>query len=117
MIFEPMQTQDSNLDEQESGKPVSLTDFILNESVSEEPISQDLDLSIALIKATRKCVQHPLYPISQFVSLHHLSLQHKNFLTTLDSIDIPKTIQEALKDKNWTQAMKEEMTVLEKNKT
>ena len=54
MISEPMQTQDSNLDEQEPDKPVSLTNSILNESVLEESVSQDLDLPIALRKATRK---------------------------------------------------------------
>ena len=73
MIFKSIQTQDSNPKEQKSSKPISLTNSILNESVSEEPTSQDLDLPIALRKATRKCTQHPLYPISQFVSLHHLS--------------------------------------------
>ncbi|KAL0410895.1 UNVERIFIED_CONTAM: Retrovirus-related Pol polyprotein from transposon RE1 [Sesamum latifolium] len=39
------------------------------------------------------------------------------FLTTLNSISIPRTLQEALKDKNWIDAMREEMHALEKNKT
>ena len=39
------------------------------------------------------------------------------FLTTLNPIPIPQTLEEALKDKNWVQAMREEMNALEKNKT
>ncbi|RDX97963.1 putative mitochondrial protein, partial [Mucuna pruriens] len=52
---------------------------------------------IALRKGKRSCVK---YPISQFVRIDHLSIQHQT-----------------LKDENWVQAMKEEMEALEKNST
>ena len=72
------------------------------------------DLPIALRKGKRSCAK---YPISQFVSSKHLSLQHQSFISAIDSIRIPTTVQEALKDKNWVQAMNEEMRALEKNGT
>lgn len=39
------------------------------------------------------------------------------FLSPINDISIPQSVQEDLKGKNWTQAMKEEMKTLEKNKT
>ena len=47
----------------------------------------------------------------------HLSLQHQSFIAAVDSVRIPTSLQEALKDKNWVQAMNEEMKALEKNGT
>ena len=38
-------------------------------------------------------------------------------VTNLSSAEIPKTIQDALKDTNWSQATYEEMSALEKNAT
>lgn len=64
---------------------------------SNELESSDLDLPIALRKATRKCTQHP---ISKFVSYHRLSTQHKAFITALDSITIPNSVHEAFEDRN-----------------
>ena len=72
------------------------------------------DLPIALRKGKRTCIK---YPISQFVSSKHLSLQHQSFIAAIDSIQIPTSVQEALKDENWVQAMNEEMSALEKNGT
>lgn len=57
----------------------------------------DLDFLISLRKGTRKCTQHP---ISNFVSFENLSPSHKAFLTHLNLIQIPKTVHEALMDKN-----------------
>jgi len=58
------------------------------------------DLPIALRKRKRSCA-NILYPISQFVSTKNLSLQHHSFISAIDSIKIPASIQEALKDENW----------------
>ncbi|RVW96045.1 Retrovirus-related Pol polyprotein from transposon RE1 [Vitis vinifera] len=41
----------------------------------------DLDLPIAVRKGTRECTNRPLYPLSHYVSLKHLSPAHKNFIT------------------------------------
>jgi len=72
------------------------------------------DLPIALRKGTRSCTK---YPISHFVTTKHLSMQHQSFLFAIDAIRFPTSVQEALKDENWIQAMNEEMSALEKNQT
>ncbi|RDX89320.1 hypothetical protein CR513_28972, partial [Mucuna pruriens] len=69
------------------------------------------DMPIALRKGKRSCVK---YPISQFVRTDHLSIQHQSFIAAIDAIKTPTSVQEALKDENWVQAMKEEMEALEK---
>jgi len=55
------------------------------------------DLPVALRRGKRSCA---MYPISQFVSSKHLSLQHKSCVTIVDSVRIPTFVQEALKDAN-----------------
>ena len=74
----------------------------------------DMDLPIAIRKGVRNCTKHPL---ANFLSYHHLSPTHKSFLTSLDSIVIPKSVEEALKDPNWKEAMLEEMRAWHKNQT
>lgn len=78
------------------------------------PIHSDLDLSITVRKGVRSCTQHP---IAQFISYHRISPNQKSFLTSLDSIAIPNTVEEALQNQNWVQATHEEMRALEKNQT
>ncbi|RDY03703.1 hypothetical protein CR513_12680, partial [Mucuna pruriens] len=41
----------------------------------------------------------------------------QSFIVSVDAIKTPTSTQEALKDENWTQAMKEEIKTLEKNST
>ncbi|RDX70624.1 hypothetical protein CR513_50118, partial [Mucuna pruriens] len=72
------------------------------------------DMPIALRKGKRSCVK---YLISQFVRTDHLFVQHQSFITTIDAIKTPTSVQEDLKDENWVQAMKEEMEALKKNST
>ena len=50
------------------------------------------------------------------VSLKHLSPPHKNFIVSLNTTIIPNTISEALTKKEWKDAIREEMSALEKNK-
>jgi len=57
--------------------------------------STELDIPIAIKKGVRRCTQ---YPLANYLSYHWLSLKHFSFLTSLDSIIIPKTVEEALKD-------------------
>ena len=57
----------------------------------------DLDLPIAVRKGTRECTNRPLYSLSHYVSLKHLSPAHKNFIVN--------------------GRMREEISALEKNKT
>jgi len=82
-----------------------------------DPVSSnldDLDMPISLRKRVRRCTQHPL---AHYISYHRLSQTHKSFLTSLNTIVIPKSVDEALKDHKWKLAMQEEMKALEKNNT
>ena len=51
------------------------------------------------------------------MSLKHLSLAHKNFIVSLNTTIIHNTIYEPLTKREWKDAMREEMSALEKNKT
>ena len=71
-------------------------------------------MPIALRKGIRTCTNHP---ISRFVSYDRLSPSYHAFVSVLDSIQIPTTIQEALKHPEWSKAVRAEINALEKNKT
>ena len=66
--------------------------------------NNDLNLPIVVRKGTRTCTQHPLYPLSHFVTYEILPSFHRNFLTSLNIISIPKTLSNALNGKEWKQA-------------
>lgn len=88
---------------------------ILNKDCATENTDQsDYDIPIAIRKGTRACTKHPLH---LFMSYRNLSHNHKAFLTSLNTLSIPKTVSEALDDENWKNAMRVEMEALEKNKT
>ena len=57
------------------------------------------------------------YPISNYVSGEHLPEKLKGFTANVSTISIPERVEEALKDRKWTEAMKAEMEALEKNCT
>ncbi|XP_040948287.1 uncharacterized protein [Gossypium hirsutum] len=78
------------------------------------PPSPSIYLPIAVRKGTRSCTQHP---ISRFVSYGNLSKSYKAFVTNVDSIKIPKNIEEALESAEWRQAVMEEMKALKNNET
>ena len=66
------------------------------------------DLSISLHKSRRRCV----HPISSFCTYNQLSSQSCSFITSLDSISLPNTFEEALSHPGWRSAMIEEMDAL-----
>ncbi|RVX02277.1 hypothetical protein CK203_028382 [Vitis vinifera] len=68
-------------------------------------------------KGTKECTNRPLYPLSHYVSLKHLSPTHKNLIVSLNTTIISNTVSEALTKREWKDAMREEMNALEKNKT
>ena len=59
-------------------------------TTSEPPFFEDLSLPVAL----RKCTQNP---ISNFISFNKLSPSHSALLSQLIPIEIPQTVQEALR--------------------
>jgi len=44
-------------------------------------------------------------------------MQHQSFLSVIDAIRVPTSVEEALKDESWVQVMNEEISTLEKNQT
>ena len=84
--------------------------------VSDPKPGDDYDPPITIKKGVRKCTQHPLYPLSHFVSYEKLFDSHKSFLTHLNTITIPKTVSKALDDKEWKETMRVEMGLLKKLK-
>ncbi|CAN1170498.1 Retrovirus-related Pol polyprotein from transposon TNT 1-94 [Linum perenne] len=76
--------------------------------------NSDLHLPIARRKGVRSCTK---YPIGRYVSYDNLSTPHQGFITTLDSVMVPKTIEEAMKSASWKKAVMEELHALEKNET
>jgi Reverse transcriptase (RNA-dependent DNA polymerase) len=57
------------------------------------------------------------HDIAEFVSYSHISTIYEAFITSLDSISIPKYWQVAKRDLKWKTVMLEELGALEKNKT
>lgn len=57
------------------------------------------------------------YPIANYVSTHRLSETLKAFAHKLSSDYIPRNVEEALLDPQWSQAIKEELKALQKNET
>jgi len=55
--------------------------------------------------------------MNNFVSYHRLSKENKTFVKQLSAISIPNSVQEALKDPKWKEAMNEKMRSLQKNST
>ena len=64
--------------------------------------NNDLDCPIALRKGVRSCTNHPIY---NFVSYEGLSPSFRVFVTSLNKIQIPNTIHEAIKVLSWKKLM------------
>ncbi|KAL6347733.1 hypothetical protein AAG906_026262 [Vitis piasezkii] len=119
VIPEQKQVQESNLD---PGNEITVrSDSPLHtqagETSTDSTDNLDLDLPIVVKKGTRECTNRPLYPLSHYVSLEHLSPAHKNFIVSLNITIIPNTVSKALTKREWKDAMREEISALEKNKT
>ena len=78
------------------------------------PFIDDSDLPIAKRKGVRACTNHP---IGKYVAYGKLQPAYRAFISALDSAQIPNSIQEALKDPAWKQAVEEEIRALKGNET
>ncbi|KAI5399276.1 hypothetical protein KIW84_064589 [Lathyrus oleraceus] len=83
-------------------------------AISDTCDTNPVDLPIALRKDKRSCPSLYRHPISQYVSTKHLSTQYQSFIAAVDSVKIPSSVEEALQNRNWVQAMDEEMRALKK---
>ncbi|KAI5384698.1 hypothetical protein KIW84_071636 [Lathyrus oleraceus] len=84
-------------------------------AISDTCDTNPVDLPIALRKDKRSCPSLYRHTISQYVSTKHLSTQYQSFIAAVDSVKISSSVEEALQNRNWVQAMDEEMRALEKN--
>lgn len=57
------------------------------------------------------------YPIGNLVSHHRLSDTHALRVERISTTNIPRDVQEALKDEKWKKTMNEEMEAQQKNET
>lgn len=78
------------------------------------PMIDDSNQPIAQRKGVRGCTGHPL---EKYVAYGKLLTPYRSFVSTLDSVQVPNSIQEALKVPAWKQAVEEEIRVLESNNT
>jgi len=62
----------------------------------------------------RNCTQHP---IERYVSYGKLSQKCRSFVAAVDSVEIPRNIQEALQRPEWAATIIEEVQALVKNDT
>jgi len=72
---------------------------------------ENLDLPISLRKGTRTCKS--TYSIANFVSYDRLSYTPRSLISSLDSISVPKTVNEALNHPRWSDAMLQKIHALE----
>jgi hypothetical protein len=59
----------------------------------------------------------PKYPLNNYVSYHRLSKACESFANQLSTVHVPNSVQEAIKDPRWKNAMNEEMKSLQRNAT
>ncbi|XP_022856635.1 uncharacterized protein LOC111377743 [Olea europaea var. sylvestris] len=69
---------------------------------------------IALRKGVRSCTNHPIYT---YLSYRRLSPEYSVFVSSLNKIQVPNNIHEALEIPHWKAAIMEEVRALEKNNT
>ena len=105
----PTDLQPTNLSDLEvsPNKPTDTTGVDI-----QQPLADELNIPIALRKGRRTCTKHP---ITNFLGYSKLSPCFKTFTLSLDNVEIPRNIYQALQDENWKNAIKEEITALEKN--
>ncbi|KAK2452382.1 putative mitochondrial protein [Trifolium repens] len=85
-----------------------------NENCDSIPTVNYDDRPIASRKDKRTCTHHP---ICKFISYDKLSSHHLAFVSSLDKIQVPNSVHEALLKPEWKEAIFEEIHALEKNGT
>ncbi|KAL5564967.1 hypothetical protein UlMin_028131 [Ulmus minor] len=78
------------------------------------PFFDDFDLPISQRKGVQECTAHL---IEKYVAYGKLLSSYRAFVSNLDNVQIPTTVQEALNDPAWKQAIEYEIRALESNDT
>ena len=75
------------------------------------------ELPIALRKPTRTCAKPIPHSVTYDLNYRMVSTNCRTFLTTLNQVTIPTTVEEAFQYPQWKTAIDEEMQALIKNQT
>ncbi|KAL4354973.1 hypothetical protein GQ457_06G008980 [Hibiscus cannabinus] len=87
----------------------------VSDDVSKSPVQGNLDeFPIAVRKGVRKCTT---YPIDRFVAYGKLLYGSKAFTANINSVTIPRTIEEAFENPDWRKVVEEEVKALQQNNT
>ncbi|CAL5428100.1 unnamed protein product [Camellia sinensis] len=129
-LVHPASSQVSQEQEHTSSSPQTLPFNQLGSPIGSIPEEHEVNLdpkqkllparvTRGIPKATYEPVlnSQPKYPMSNFVSYHQLSKDCASFVNQLSAVSIPNSVQEALRDPRWKEAMNEEMKSLQKNST
>ena len=83
-------------------------------TLSADPTSSSLTMPL---RPSPKPRPPPPYPLANYVSSHRLSKPFQEFLFAIDSINLPKTVDDALSSSSWRWVMEEELQALAQNHT
>ncbi|KAL5850211.1 hypothetical protein ACOSQ4_008224 [Xanthoceras sorbifolium] len=86
-------------------------------SILQTENKDDSELPIAIRKGLRECRNRPVYPLCKYISYDGLSPSFKAFSANILPVQVPNSIEEAMKISEWVAAVNEEIRALEKNKT
>ncbi|KAL5816220.1 hypothetical protein ACOSQ3_024598 [Xanthoceras sorbifolium] len=86
-------------------------------SILQTEKKDDSELPIAIRKGLRECRNRPIYPLCKYISYDGLSPSFKAFSANILPVQVPNSIEEAMKIPEWVAAVNEEIRALEKNKT
>ena len=89
----------------------------INADITDNVEDKTDEWPIALRKGTRSCVKPLPYNMVNYLDYQQVSPGYKCFLTTIQDIETPRNLEEALKNPDWKQAMDDEMTALVGNQT
>ncbi|KAJ1695814.1 hypothetical protein LUZ63_012512 [Rhynchospora breviuscula] len=88
-------------------KPAHLQDYICYTARVESPVAESKSC----------CKPSTAYPINRYVTCDKFSTAHRLFLAAVTKEREPDYFGEAIKSKNWREAMKTEINALERNAT
>ena len=99
-----------------SKRKENLEDFQshIQDSKPESDTENNFSDPAAKRKGIRSCTSQP---ISNFVNYKHLSSSVPTFVIKSARVEIPKIVEEALKNPEWRKAIMEEMQAIKKNNT
>ena len=88
-----------------------LKDYVVN------TVTIQQSLSLSSTSPTTQLSSGSVYPLSDYLSSHKFSPNHRSFLASISSHTVPRTFLEAMEDDIWKGAMGSEYTALDEQHT